>query len=145
MEIYTIGFTKKTAEAFFELLRQAQIRRLVDIRLNNTSQLAGFSKRDDLAYFLRAILGAEYWHEPLLTPTQEMLEEYRKQHGDWADYSRRFSALLRERHVETRLDPELFAIPTALLCSEASAEHCHRRIAAEYLRDSWGDVRITHL
>lgn len=145
MEIYTTGFTKKSAEQFFDSLRRAGIRRLIDIRLNNSSQLAGFSKRDDLAYFLRVICGAAYQHEPLLAPTQELLDAYRKQKGDWADYERRFLALMRERRIEERIPRSLFATPAVLLCSEATPEHCHRRLVAEYLRDHWGDLSIIHL
>lgn len=145
MEIYTAGFTHTSAERFFERLRGAGIRRLIDVRLNNVSQLAGFSKRDDLAYFLRVICGAEYLHEPLLAPTQELLDGYKKHKGDWEDYERRFLALMDERRIAERLDRRLFDVPTVLLCSEATAEHCHRRLVAEYLREHWGDVRIVHL
>lgn len=145
MEIYTAGFTHTSAERFFERLRDASIRRLIDVRLNNVSQLAGFSKRDDLAYFLRVICGADYLHEPLLAPTQELLDGYKKHKGDWEDYERRFLALMDERRIAERLDRTLFDVPAVLLCSEATAEHCHRRLVAEYLRDHWGDMRIVHL
>ena len=145
MELYTTGFTKKTAEQFFESLRRAGIRRLLDIRLNNSSQLAGFSKRDDLAYFLRVICGAEYQHELLLAPTQDLLDDLKKRKGSWEAYERQFLALMRERRIEERIDRRLFDIPTVLLCSEATPEHCHRRLVAEYLRDQWGDVTIIHL
>ena len=121
------------------------IKRLLDVRLNNVSQLAGFSKKDDLRYFLRALLAADYIHEPLLAPTQALLDEYRKAKGGWENYERRFLALLRERQVERRINRQLFAIPTVLLCSEATPERCHRRLVAEYLRDAWGDLTITHL
>ncbi|HEX9039047.1 MAG TPA: DUF488 domain-containing protein [Ktedonobacterales bacterium] len=121
------------------------IRRLLDVRLNNVSQLAGFSKKDDLRYFLRVILAADYLHEPLLAPTQELLDEYRKAKGGWENYERRFLALMRERQVERRVDRALFTVPTVLLCSEATPEHCHRRLVAEYLRDAWGGLTITHL
>src|SRR6266545_4267108 len=86
MEIYSIGFTQKSADQFFELLKSHGIRRLIDVRLNNISQLAGFSKRDDLAYFLRELVGAEYRHEPMLAPTQELLDAYKKQKGSWSEY-----------------------------------------------------------
>ena len=121
------------------------IKRLLDVRLNNVSQLAGFSKKDDLSYFLRALLVADYLHEPLLAPTQELLDEYRKHKGGWENYERRFLALMRERQVERRIDRALFAVPTVLLCSEATPERCHRRLVAEYLRNAWGDLTITHL
>ena len=145
MEIYSIGFTQKTAEQFFGLLKEAGIRRLMDVRLNNVSQLAGFSKRDDLAFFLRAILGAEYVHEPLLAPTQEMLDAYKKQKGNWDDYALEFSALIRARQIERHLDKKSFLQPTALLCSEPKAENCHRRLVLEYLQECWGGLAIRHL
>jgi len=145
MEIYTIGFTKKTAEEFFGLLRRHGIRRLVDVRLNNISQLAGFAKRDDLRFFLREICGAEYMHEPLLAPTQEMLDALKKKKGDWEDYEREFLALIAERQIEERLDRSLFGVPAVLLCSEPSPQQCHRRLVVEYLQKKWGDLHITHL
>src|SRR5579863_7958894 len=123
MEVYSTGFTQKTAEQFFESLRRVGIRRLLDVRLNNSSQLAAFSKRDDLAYFLREICHAEYRHEPLLAPTQAMLDAYKKRKGSWEDYERAFLALMRERRVEEVLSPALFETPTVLLCSEHTAEH----------------------
>lgn len=145
MEIYSIGFTQKSASQFFCALKCAGIRRLLDIRLNNTSQLAAFAKRDDLAYFLRTICNAEYQHEPLLAPTQEMLDAFKKRKGDWADYEQHFLTLIRGRRIETVLDREQFAQPTVLLCSEPTAEHCHRRLVLEYLAGKWGDVTIHNL
>ena len=145
MEIYTIGFTQKSAAQFFDLLKRHQIRRLVDVRLNNVSQLAGFSKRDDLAHFLRELVGAEYCHEPLLAPTQQMLDDLKKRRGSWADYEQRFLALMRERQIEHELDPALFEERTVLLCSEATPERCHRRLVIEYLSEHWGDVHAVHL
>jgi uncharacterized protein (DUF488 family) len=115
------------------------------VRLNNSSQLAAFSKRDDLAYFLREILRAEYLHEPMLAPEQAMLDAYKKQKGSWEEYERRFLALMRARRIEERLDPALFAVPTVLLCSEATAEHCHRRLVLDYLQQQWGGIDIIHL
>ena len=113
MEIFTTGFTKKTAAEFFGTIRQAGIKRLIDVRLHNSSQLAGFTKREDLPFFLREMCQAQYLHEPLLAPSQDMLYAYKKQ--------------------------------KVLLCSEATAEHCHRRLVLEYLQDKWGDLKITHL
>lgn len=121
------------------------IRRLLDVRLNNSSQLAGFSKRDDLAYFLRELCHAEYIHEPLLAPTQEMLDEYKKRKGSWAEYEQRFLALMGERRIEERISRSLFDTPTVLLCSEATAEHCHRRLVLEYLQSKWGRLTSIHL
>ncbi len=145
MEVYTIGFTQKTARQFFESLKQAGVKRLLDVRLNNVSQLAGFAKRDDLAYFLREIGGIMYEHDTRLAPTQEMLDAYKKHKGDWAEYETRFLALMRERQIETTLDRTLFMVPTALLCSEATSEHCHRRLVVEYLQEKWGDLQIVDL
>jgi uncharacterized protein (DUF488 family) len=145
MEIYTVGFTKKTAAQFFGSLRQANIQRLVDVRLNNSSQLAGFAKKDDLPFFLNEICHIEYQHEPLLAPTQDMLDAYKKQKGSWLDYQQHFLALMRDRRVEERINPKLFEIPTVLLCSEATAEHCHRRLVLEYLQEKWGNLEIIHI
>ena len=143
--LYTIGFTKSSAEHFFGRLREAGIRRLVDIRLNNTSTLAGFTKRDDLAFFLRSILDAEYVHESLLTPTPEMLKAYQGKQLGWDEYAAQYNALIEERDVARALERATFEGPTGLLCSEATAEHCHRRLVAEHLRTAWGDLEIVHL
>ncbi len=145
MDVYTIGFTKRTAADFFGTLKRAGIRRLLDVRLNNTSQLAGFAKQEDLRFFLKELCAADYMHEPLLAPTQEILDAYKKGKGSWEEYVRCFLALLAERRVEARLDRSLFEVPTVLLCSEKSATHCHRRLVLEYLQAKWGDLRIVHL
>jgi uncharacterized protein (DUF488 family) len=145
MEIYSIGFTQKSASEFFETLKAHGIERLLDVRLNNTSQLAGFAKQADLAYFLRAICGAVYEHEPLLAPTQEMLDTYKKKKGDWDVYTEEYLNLIRSRGVESVLSKESFDKRTVLLCSEAAAEHCHRRLALEYLKKHWSDIMIHHL
>jgi uncharacterized protein (DUF488 family) len=146
LEIYSIGFTKTTAENFFGRLKLGGVRRLLDVRRNTSSQLAGFAKDRDLPYFLRELVGAEYAHEPLLAPTDEILEAYKRKGAmPWAEYQERFIALLRERQVERRLDPDLFLTPTALLCSEATPEHCHRRLALEYLAQHWEGLQIVHL
>ena len=143
--LYTIGFTKSSAEHFFGRIKQAGARRLVDIRLNNTSTLAGFTKKYDLAFFLRSILGAEYVHEPLLAPTPEMLKAYQGKEVSWDEYEVQYSALIQERDVARVLNRATFAGPTVLLCSEATAEHCHRRLVAEHLSQAWGDLEIDHL
>ena len=147
MQLYTIGFTKKTAAEFFGILKQNGIRRLIDVRLNNVSQLAGFTKRDDLAFFLREICAIEYVHEPLLAPTQVMLDAFKKAKGSWQDYEKQFLALMAERKIEERLDRTLFDVPAVLLCSEPTAEHCHRRLVVEYLqtRENWGNLQCQHL
>jgi len=145
MEIYSIGFTKKSASEFFGTLKAHSIERLLDVRLNNTSQLAAFAKQADLAYFLREICGAAYEHEPLLAPTQEILDVYKKQKGSWDTYTEAYLALIRSRKVESALSRESFRKKTVLLCSEPTAEHCHRRLALEYLQKQWEGVEIHHL
>ena len=145
MEVYTTGFTKKRAAQFFGSLRQANIQRLLDVRLNNSSQLAGFAKKEDLPFFLAEICHIEYQHEPLLAPTQDMLDADKKQKGSWQDYEQHFLALMRDRKVEESINPKLFEIPTVLLCSEVTAEHCHRRLVLEYLQEKWGNLEIIHL
>jgi uncharacterized protein (DUF488 family) len=145
MDVYTIGFTQKTAAQFFGTLHESGIRQLVDVRLNNVSQLAGFSKRDDLKYFLHAICDAAYVHELRLAPTQELLDGYKQRKWDWPEYEQRFLALMRERHVEDQIDRHIFDILTVLLCSEASPERCHRRLVVEYLQSQWGGMTVRHL
>src|SRR4051812_49313666 len=134
--VYTIGFTKKNAKEFFETLRKAGVQQVVDVRLNNKSQLAGFSKREDLTYFLNEILGINYVHELLLAPTQEMLDAYKKNKGTWSDYEKAFLNLMHERRIEEKIQPETIT-GSCLLCSEDQPHHCHRRLVAEYLEKKW--------
>jgi uncharacterized protein (DUF488 family) len=145
MDIYTIGFTKKTAEQFFGALKKSGVRGLLDIRLKPSSQLAGFAKAADLEYFLRELCGIEYVPAPLLAPTEEILVGYREKSLDWSKFEMRFRALLSERKVEQALDRKLFDVPVVLLCSEPTAEKCHRRLVAEYLKEHWTKVTIIHL
>ncbi len=144
MKVCTIGFTKTTAERFFGLLGDAGVRRVVDVRLNNVSQLAGFAKRDDLAYFLKELCGIEYVHVPDLAPTAELLLDYRKRRIDWATYEARFLALMAERKIETTVSRDVIA-DGCLLCSEDTPHRCHRRLVVEYLGGHWGDLKIAHL
>ena len=144
MKICTIGFTKKNAQEFFGRLSGAGVKRILDVRLNNTAQLAGFTKRDDLRFFAKEVLGAEYVHVPMLAPTQEMLDEYRKEKRGWEVYEQRFLELMREREIEKRLEPGMVD-GGCLLCSEDKPHQCHRRLVAVYLKDAWGGVEIEHL
>ena len=144
MKLYTIGFTKKPARVFFGLLRDAGARSLVDVRLNNVSQLAGFAKQDDLRFFLGRIAGIGYSVEALLAPTGDILDAYRKKELGWDEYARRYLALLDARKVEHRIAPGDLA-DACLLCSEATPDHCHRRLAADYLALSMTGVEIVHL
>jgi len=144
MRICTIGFTQKNAEDFFTRLQKSGVKRVVDVRLNNGSQLAGFSKRDDLKYFLKAILGLDYVHLPILAPTQDILDEFKKNKGDWKVYEEKFLRLIQDRRIEKEL-PHQVIDEGCLLCSEDKPHYCHRRLVAEYLREKWGGVRIEHL
>jgi uncharacterized protein (DUF488 family) len=144
MKIYTIGFTKKSAEEFFSKLGKTGVKRLVDVRLNNVSQLAGFTKRDDLRYFAKAICDIEYVHLPDLAPTQDMLDEYKKKGGDWSVYEKKFLDLMIKRRIETTIPKEVID-SACLLCSEDKPYHCHRRLVAEYLKEKWGEVDIRHI
>ena len=144
MKVYTIGFTKKSASDFFGLLRESGAKRLVDIRLNNVSQLAGFAKKDDLEYFLHKICRIKYNHMPELAPTKEMLDAYRNEHHDWDTYEREFLALMDLRRIGKRGIKRIIS-NGCLLCSEDKPEFCHRRLVAEYLQHHWGDIEIIHL
>jgi uncharacterized protein (DUF488 family) len=144
VKLFTIGFTKKTAERFFETLRKSGAKRVVDVRLNNVSQLAGFAKKQDLAYFLKKICGMEFVHLPILAPTQEMLDDYKKHSGDWQAYERRFLDLMKMRRIEETVPREVIA-DGCLLCSEDKPHHCHRRLVAEYLKLHWPGVDVVHL
>lgn len=145
MKLYTIGFTKKTAKQFFESLKRAGVKRLVDIRLNNVSQLAAFTKKDDLEYFANTICGISYHHFPQLAPTQDILDALKKHKGAWSNYEVGFRTLMEERHAIEKLDHSFFEEPCCLLCSEATPEHCHRRLVAEAMKKRWPDVEILHL
>lgn len=144
MKLFTIGFTKKSAEMFFTRLKNAGVRRLIDVRLNNVSQLAGFTKKDDLRYFTRAICNIDYLHFPELAPTQDMLDAYKKEKGSWEVYERRFLDLMRTRRIEEKASLDLLD-SACLLCSEEQPFHCHRRLVAEYLQGHWPDIQIEHI
>ena len=143
MKLFTIGFTKSSAERFFERLKKAGARKIVDVRLNNVSQLSGFAKRDDLKYFASEICRIPYQHEPELAPTQQMLDEYRKRRGSWDVYEKQFLALMAQRRIENFDKAALDG--ACLLCSEDKPHQCHRRLVAEYFRGKWGGVDIVHL
>jgi uncharacterized protein (DUF488 family) len=144
MKLYTIGFTKTSAERFFTRLQKANVRKVVDVRLNNVSQLAGFTKKNDLRYFLKAICDIEYAHLLELAPTQSLLDGYKKKGGEWTDYERGFLELMAQRRIE-RTVPREAVDGACLLCSEDRPDHCHRRLVAEYLKGKWGDLEIEHI
>lgn len=144
IKLFTIGFTQKKAETFFTSLKTAGVRRIIDIRLNNVSQLAGFAKKDDLIYFLRELCDCSYRHDPRLAPTKNILDDYKKKMIDWPEYVIRFNKLISDRKIETLLDREELD-GACLLCSEPAADMCHRRLVAEYLKEELGDIEIKHL
>ncbi|MEM6467996.1 MAG: DUF488 domain-containing protein [Pirellulaceae bacterium] len=144
IETFTIGFTKKSAETFFTKLRESGVKRLLDVRLNNSSQLSGFAKRDDLRFFLKTIADIEYEHVPELAPTKDILDAYKKHGGDWEVYEAEFMELMAKRSIETQLRQEDFQ-SSCLLCSEHLPKLCHRRLVLEYLQEKWGDISVSHL
>jgi uncharacterized protein (DUF488 family) len=145
-KLYTIGFTQKSAEEFFGLLRNNGVQRLVDIRLKPSGQLSGFAKQEDLPYFLKHLAdGCEYIHMPKLAPSIEIMSDYRED-KDWKRYEERFEALMDERNIPDTINPGIFEeVSCCLLCSEATAEKCHRRLVAERMRRRWPQVEIIHL
>lgn len=144
LQLFTIGFTNKSAERFFNTIRRAGVKRVVDVRLNNTSQLAGFSKRDDLIFFLREICEVDYIHLPELAPTQSILDAYKKHKGDWVVYEQEFLSLMEKRRIDQAVARDVLD-QGCLLCSEDKPHHCHRRLVAEYLTKKWGNIVTKHL
>ncbi|HEY4547244.1 MAG TPA: DUF488 domain-containing protein [Pedomonas sp.] len=145
IRVATIGFTQSSAEHFFGRIRESGVGKVVDVRLHNTSQLAGFAKADDLAYFLRALCDVDYVHEPLLAPTEEIMSDFRKKKNDWRVFRERFLGLMAERQIEKKLKPALFN-GSCLLCAEAKPHHCHRQFVCDYLNDKWGGtLEVKHL
>jgi uncharacterized protein (DUF488 family) len=145
MKTYTIGFTQKSAERFFQFIKQANIKTVIDVRLNNKSQLSGFAKKDDLRFFLKELCATDYLHLPELTPTKALLNRYKK-HGDpWSIYEAEFLNLMAQRNIEHSLTPDLFE-RGCLLCSEHEPHFCHRRLVVEYLNTHWdAKLNIKHL
>lgn len=141
--LFTIGFTKKSAEEFFTLLQGAGVQRVLDIRLNNVSQLAGFAKKDDLAFFLRAIAGIDYVHVPELAPTQELIDLARKRH-EWDKFEAGYLRLIRGRKVADVVSRAMLD-RACLLCSEDQPDHCHRRVLADYLAEHFQGLKVVHL
>lgn len=142
--LFTIGFTKKTAQEFFTLLAEAGVKRIIDTRLNNVSQLAGFAKRKDLEYFLKEIANIDYLHILDLAPTKDILDDYKKKKCDWETYEKSFLQLMQKRQIENKISPEILD-QGCLLCSEAKPHNCHRRLVAEYLNNKLGNISISHL
>jgi len=144
MKVFTIGFTKTSAESFFTRLKKAGVKKVLDIRLNNVSQLAGFSKKNDLRYFLKSLCGIEYAPRLELAPTKEIMDAYKKHKGSWEDFEKSFLELMVSRRIEETTPREVID-GACLLCSEDKPHHCHRRLVAEYLKSKWSDLDIVHL
>ena len=144
MDLFTIGFTKKTAKQFFELLKKNQVKCLIDTRLNNKSQLAGFTKKEDLEYFLKEISGIRYVYKPEFAPSDEILSRYKQGAMDWQEYEEKYLQLLKQRNILQDMDFSIFE-NACLLCSEHSPQHCHRRLLAEYLSKHNTSLKIIHL
>jgi Uncharacterized conserved protein len=143
--LYTIGFTKKNAMQFFGLIQKSGVKRVLDTRLNNVSQLAGFTKKDDLAFFLDKVAGVGYNHALKLAPTDDILKGYKKGEISWDAYARAYNDLIEKRHVEEIFPAEMLD-GACLLCSEATPHYCHRRLAAEFFKNHLGGgVEIVHL
>ena len=147
MKIFTIGFTQKNAETFFGLLEKNGVKTLIDVRLNNTSQLAAFTKGEDLKFFLSAIVGVGYIHDTLLAPTQDLLKRYKKGETTWEEYEAEFRDIMKERDIETHIRTTYADVPSpvCLLCSEATPEHCHRRLVADIFAEVFPHSEIIHL
>lgn len=144
MKLYTIGFSKKSAKKFFELLSKHGVRRVIDIRLNNKSQLAGFTKAEDLQFFLKSIGDIEYIHITEYAPSKELLKGYQKKSVNWDEYEKRYIAILEERAILRNIDYSIFD-HACFLCNEPSADYCHRRLLAEYLAKNNKDINIVHI
>ncbi|MEZ7198814.1 DUF488 domain-containing protein [Pseudodesulfovibrio karagichevae] len=144
IKLYTIGFAQKSAEEFFTMLRKAHVKTLVDVRLNNVSQLAGFTKKNDLQFFLREIIGAAYIHVPDLAPTKDILDGYKKKQIKWEQYVRQYEYLLKTRDLSSALS-KIDLDGACLLCSEPTADKCHRRLAAEYIQSQNEEISVLHL
>jgi uncharacterized protein (DUF488 family) len=144
MKVFTIGFTQKSAQRFFDLLRNSRVKRVVDVRLNNTGQLAGFSKHDDLIFFLREIGGIDYVHVPELAPTADILDAYKKHKGSWEVYEQEFLSLMEKRRIDQAVARDVID-QGCLLCSEHKPHHCHRRLVVDYLEKKWGQLDRTDL
>jgi uncharacterized protein (DUF488 family) len=144
VQLFTIGFAETSADSFFNLLRRSGAKRVVDVRLNNTSQLSGFTKKEDLRFFLREVCGMDYVHVPQLAPTSDILDAFKRHRGSWSAYEDAFKKLMFSRTVENAITPDLADLG-CLLCSEKRPEQCHRRLVAEYLQEKWSGVVVTHL
>lgn len=146
-KLYTIGFTKKSAQRFFELLEMNNVNTIIDIRLNNTSQLSGFAKYPDIKFFLKRISNIDYLHDLNFSPTEDILKNYKKKIYTWQDYVKHFENLMIEREIEKHIInsySDCFEKNYCLLCSEDTHENCHRSLVATRFIRLFG-VELKHL
>ena len=145
-KIFTIGSTRKTAEDFFELLKSEGVTKIIDVRLNNTSQLLGFAKYPDIEYFTKKILNGEYFHDKKFAPSEKILSRYKKNIINWDDYEREFAELMNYRDIDVYIADKYAGQENyCLLCTEPTPEYCHRRLVAEKIKEVLEDVEIVHL
>lgn len=144
INLFTIGFAKKNARTFFSLLKEHGVKKIIDVRLNNVSQLAGFTKQDDLKYFLKELCNIDYCHSKQFAPTEDILKRYKKKEISWKQYEKEFNALIVQRRIENGVSLD-FLNGSCLLCSEPTAENCHRRLVAEYFAAFYPQVNIIHV
>ena len=142
--LFTIGFTKKNAKEFFGLIKKNEISLLVDVRLNNQSQLAGFTKKNDLMYFLETICNCSYIHKSQWAPNEQILKDYKNKIITWNDYDKKYISLLEARNIEQYFSPEKYN-NSCLLCSEPEPTQCHRRLLAEFFQKKNPNITINHL
>ena len=145
MATFTIGFTKTSAEDFFDRLNAAGVQKVIDVRIQNTSQLAGFAKAADLTFFLKTIGDISYQHAPELAPDETLFSDYHKKGLSWDAFEPRFMEIMADRKIEDQFDPRDLE-GACLLCSEDTPHTCHRRLVVEYLEDRWNrSLDVTHL
>ncbi|MBE9221773.1 DUF488 domain-containing protein [Cyanobacterium stanieri LEGE 03274] len=145
MKLFTIGFTQTSAEQFFDSLTKNKVTTLIDVRLNNSSQLSGYAKKNDLQYFLKRICNINYVHIKDLAPNKDILDQFKKQKTiSWKEYEKHYLKLIQDRKIDKTISPKLFE-NGCLLCSEKEPHYCHRRLLAEYLNKQWGGILIKHL
>lgn len=144
LKLYTIGFTKKSAEQFFGMLKKAGVKRVVDVRRRPNSQLAGFANNRDLAWFLSELCKIKYVHFAELAPSSELLDDYRKKQIDWSGYEPRFEKQMKDTNIKDDMR-DILRSGDCFLCSEDVPDQCHRRLVAEHLVDEWVNVKVEHL
>jgi len=144
IKLFTIGYTKKSAQQFFELLKKNQIKRVVDIRLNNKGVFAGFSKMGDIQYFCKILINADYIYKPEFAPTKDMLKRYRKKEITWEDYEKEYDDLIEKRNIKESLKINEYDY-NCFLCSEHLPDKCHRKLLAEYFLKLNSNIEISHI